>query len=124
MFILQCLLLTLPLLFKIHQMFQRSKMPLWINLAKILRPYWRHFMMVLRIIKPRNFKTVEEFWQHGDKDYRDFEHGKLLAPKHVHLKVSWIMQKFHKLFYLACVSRLNLVKLKFLETFSILKTLI
>jgi hypothetical protein len=35
--------------------------------------------------------TVEEFWQHGDKDYREFEYGKMLVPKHVHLKFSWIM---------------------------------
>jgi hypothetical protein len=35
--------------------------------------------------------TVEEFWQHGDKDYREFEYGKPLILKHVHLKLSWIM---------------------------------
>jgi hypothetical protein len=34
---------------------------------------------------------IEEFWQHGDKDIREFEHGKPLIPKHVHLKLSWIM---------------------------------
>jgi hypothetical protein len=54
MFILQTLLLTLRLLFKIHQMLRRSKMPFWTNPAKILRLYWINFMMVLRIIKPRN----------------------------------------------------------------------
>jgi hypothetical protein len=37
--------------------------------------------------------TVEEFWQNGDKDYREFEYGKPLVPKHVHLKFLWIMQK-------------------------------
>jgi hypothetical protein len=34
---------------------------------------------------------IEEFWQHGDKDIREFEYGKSLVPKHVHLKLSWIM---------------------------------
>jgi hypothetical protein len=57
----------------------------------------------------KNFKTkkpledlalegmiVEEFWQHGDKDIWEFEYRKLLVPKHVHLKLLWIMQKLHK----------------------------
>jgi hypothetical protein len=35
--------------------------------------------------------TVEEFWQHGDEDYREFENGKPLVQKHVHLKLPWIM---------------------------------
>jgi hypothetical protein len=35
--------------------------------------------------------TLQEFWQHGDKDYRVFEYGKPLILKHVHLKLSWIM---------------------------------
>jgi hypothetical protein len=39
--------------------------------------------------------TVKEFWRHGDKDYTKFEYGKPLVPKHVHLKCSWIMRKFH-----------------------------
>jgi hypothetical protein len=38
--------------------------------------------------------TVEEFWQHGNKDIWEFEYGKLLVPKHVHQKLPWIMQKF------------------------------
>jgi hypothetical protein len=54
MFILRSLLLTLPLLFKIHQMLQRSRMPLWMKPGKILRLYWTNFMMDLTIIKPRN----------------------------------------------------------------------
>jgi hypothetical protein len=54
--------------------------------------------------------TVEEFWHHGDKDYRKFECGKLLVPKHVHLKPLWIMQKFHEWYYLACVYLLNFVE--------------
>jgi hypothetical protein len=39
---------------------------------------------------------VEEFWQHGDKDIREFEYRKSLVPKHVHLKLLWIMQKLHE----------------------------
>jgi hypothetical protein len=35
--------------------------------------------------------SVEEFWQHGDKDIREFEYGKPIVPKYVHLKLSWIM---------------------------------
>jgi hypothetical protein len=31
------------------------------------------------------------FWQHGDKNYTKFEYGKLLVPKHDHVKLSWIM---------------------------------
>jgi hypothetical protein len=33
-------------------------------------------------------KTVEEFGQHDDKDYREFEYEKSLVPKHVHQKLS------------------------------------
>jgi hypothetical protein len=56
--------------------------------------------------------TVEEFWQHGNKDYREFEYGKPLVRKHVHLKLLWIMQKFHEWYYLACVYGLNFVEAK------------
>jgi hypothetical protein len=38
--------------------------------------------------------TVKEFWHHGNKDYMDFEYGKPLVPKHVHVKFPFIMQKF------------------------------
>jgi hypothetical protein len=55
---------------------------------------------------------VEEFWQHGDKDYRKFEYGNPLVPKYVHLKLPWIMQKFHEWCYLACVYGLNFVEAK------------
>jgi hypothetical protein len=34
---------------------------------------------------------VEEFWQHDDNDYREFEYGVPLVPKHAHLKLPWIM---------------------------------
>jgi hypothetical protein len=56
--------------------------------------------------------TLEEFWQHGDKDYWEFEYGKPLFPKHVHLKFPWIMQKFHEWYFLACVYGLNFAEAK------------
>jgi hypothetical protein len=56
--------------------------------------------------------SVEEFWQHGDKDMREFEYGKPLVSKHVRLKLSWIMQKLHELYYLACVYGLNFIEAK------------
>jgi hypothetical protein len=56
--------------------------------------------------------TIEEFWQYGDKDYREFEYGKPLVPKHVHLKLLLIMQKFHEWYFLACVYGLNFVEAK------------
>jgi hypothetical protein len=34
---------------------------------------------------------VEGFWQHGDEAIQEFEYGKPLVPKHVHLKLLWIM---------------------------------
>jgi hypothetical protein len=40
--------------------------------------------------------NVKEFWQHGDKDYMEFEYGKPLVPKLVHLKFPLIMQKIHE----------------------------
>jgi hypothetical protein len=35
--------------------------------------------------------TVKEFWQHGNKDYTKFEYEKPLVPKHILVKLSWIM---------------------------------
>jgi hypothetical protein len=55
---------------------------------------------------------VEEFWQYGDKDYREFEYGKPLVPKYVHLKFLSIMQKFHEWYFLACVYGLNFIETK------------
>jgi hypothetical protein len=40
--------------------------------------------------------TVEEFWQHGDKDIWEFEYGNPLVPNHVHLKLPWIMHTLHE----------------------------
>jgi hypothetical protein len=59
--------------------------------------------------------TVKKFWQHGDKDYMEFEYEKSLAPKHVHLKCPWIMWKFHEWYYLACFYGLNFVEAKILR---------
>jgi hypothetical protein len=56
--------------------------------------------------------TVEIFWQHSDKYYREFEYEKPLIPKYVHLKLLWIMQKFHEWYYLTCVYGLNFVEAK------------
>jgi hypothetical protein len=56
--------------------------------------------------------TIKEFWQHGNKDYIDFEDGKLLVPKYVHVKFTFIMQKFHEWYYLACVNGLNFIEAK------------
>jgi hypothetical protein len=56
--------------------------------------------------------TIEEFWQQGNKDYREFQYRKPLVPKHVHLKFLWIMQKIHEWYYLACIYGLNFVEAK------------
>jgi hypothetical protein len=55
---------------------------------------------------------VKEFWQHGEKDYIKFEHGKSLIPKHVHLKFSWAMQKIHERYDLAYLYGLNFIEFK------------
>jgi hypothetical protein len=44
-----------------------------------------------------------------------FEYGKPLVPKHVHIKLPWIMKKFHYLYDLACVYGLNFVEPKIPE---------
>jgi hypothetical protein len=56
--------------------------------------------------------TVEEFWQHGNKDYSEFEYGKPLIRKHVHLKLLWILKKLCEWYYLVCVYGLNFVEAK------------
>jgi hypothetical protein len=53
--------------------------------------------------------SVKEFWEHGDKDYMEFEYGNQLVPKYVHLKFMWIMQKLHEWYYLTCIYGLNFV---------------
>jgi hypothetical protein len=55
---------------------------------------------------------VKEFLEYGGKDYREFQYGKPLVPKDVHLKLLWIMKKFHEWYYLACVYGLNFVEAK------------
>jgi hypothetical protein len=44
----------------------------------------------------------------------EFEYGKPLVPKQVHVKLPWIMEKFHKWYYLACVYELNFIEPKIL----------
>jgi hypothetical protein len=61
---------------------------------------------------PLKGMTVKEFWQHGEKDYTEFEYGIPLVPKYVQLKCLWIMQKFHEWYYLTCVYELNFVEAK------------
>jgi hypothetical protein len=56
--------------------------------------------------------TVKEFCQHDNKDYTKFEYGKSLVPKHVHVKLPFIMIKLHEWYYLACVYGLNFIKAK------------
>jgi hypothetical protein len=56
--------------------------------------------------------SVKEFWQHGDRVYTEFEYGKPLVSKHLHIKLPWIMQKFHELYYLAYVYELNFIEAK------------
>jgi hypothetical protein len=94
-------------------------MRLWMKPAKIIRPYLTNFMTVLRIIKPKTIGGLGScryeckfFCQHGDKDIREFEYGKLLVPKHVHQKLPCIMQKLHEWYYLACVYGLNFIEAK------------
>jgi hypothetical protein len=59
--------------------------------------------------------SVKEFWQYGDKDIWEFEYGKPLILKHVHLKLPLIMQKLHDWYYLACVYGLNFIEAKILR---------
>jgi hypothetical protein len=56
--------------------------------------------------------SVKEFWQHSNKDIREFEYGKPLVLKHVHQKLLWTMQKLHEWYYLACVYGLNFIEAK------------
>jgi hypothetical protein len=58
------------------------------------------------------YMSVEEFWQHGNKDVWEFEYEKSLVPKHVHLKLPWIMQKLYEWYYPACVYGLNFIEAK------------
>ncbi len=56
--------------------------------------------------------TVKEFWQHDDKNIREFEYRKPLVPKDDNRKLLWIMQKLHEWYYLACVYGLNFIEAK------------
>jgi hypothetical protein len=39
---------------------------------------------------------IEEFWEDGDKDYNEFEYGKLLVTKQDHAKLLWPMRRLHE----------------------------
>jgi hypothetical protein len=54
--------------------------------------------------------TVKEFWQHSDKDYTKFKYAKSLVPKQFHVKLPWIMGKFHEWYYLSYVYGLNFIQ--------------
>jgi hypothetical protein len=51
--------------------------------------------------------TVEEFWEDGDKDYNEFEYGKLLVTKQAHAKLMWPLRRLHEWYYLACACGLQ-----------------
>jgi hypothetical protein len=53
--------------------------------------------------------TVEEFWEDGDKDHNEFEHGKPLVTKQVHAKFMWPMWRLHEWYYLACVCGMQFI---------------
>jgi hypothetical protein len=40
-------------------------------------------------------RTIEEFWEDGDKDYNEFEYGKPLVTKQAHTKLSWSMRRLN-----------------------------
>jgi hypothetical protein len=40
--------------------------------------------------------TIEKFWKDGDKDYNEFEYGKLLVTKQVHGKLMWPLKRLHE----------------------------
>jgi hypothetical protein len=54
--------------------------------------------------------TVEEFWEDGDKDYNEFEYGKLLVTKQVHANLMWPLRRLHEWYYFACVCGLQFIK--------------
>jgi hypothetical protein len=51
---------------------------------------YKHKKLLKDLVVPG--MTVKEFWQHGDKDYTEFEYGKSFFPKFVHVKSPFIMQ--------------------------------
>jgi hypothetical protein len=72
-FILRSLLLTLTLLLKFHQMLRRIRMALWTKPAKILIPYLITFMVVLRITKTK--KLLEDLALIGMSVKEFWQHG-------------------------------------------------
>jgi hypothetical protein len=54
--------------------------------------------------------TVEEFWEHGDKDHNEFEYGKLLVTKQVYAKLMRPLRRLHEWYYLAFVCGLQFIE--------------
>jgi hypothetical protein len=54
--------------------------------------------------------SIEEFWEDSDKDYNEFEYGKLLVTKQAHAKLLWPMRRLHEWYYLACVCGLQFIE--------------
>jgi hypothetical protein len=54
--------------------------------------------------------TIEEFWEGGDKDYNEFEHGKSLVTKQVLANLMWPLSRLHEWYYLACVCGLQFIE--------------
>jgi hypothetical protein len=54
--------------------------------------------------------TVEEFWENSDKDYNEFEYGKLLVIKQAHTKLAWSMRRLHEWYSLACVCGMEFIE--------------
>jgi hypothetical protein len=54
--------------------------------------------------------TIEEFQEDGDKDYNEFEYGKMLVKKQVHAKLMWPLRRLHEWYYLTCVRGFQFIK--------------
>jgi hypothetical protein len=54
--------------------------------------------------------TVEEFWEDSDKDYNEFEYGKLLVTKQAHAKFLWPLRRLHEWYYLVCVCGMQFIE--------------
>jgi hypothetical protein len=59
--------------------------------------------------------TIEEFWEDSDKDYSEFEYGKVLVTKQVNAKLMWPLRRLHEWYYLACVCDLQFIEGHILE---------
>jgi hypothetical protein len=59
--------------------------------------------------------TIEEFWEDSDKDYSEFEYGKVLVTRQVNAKLMWPLRRLHEWYYLACVCDLQFIEGHILE---------